>query len=58
MKLISINDLAITKPELIEYGCKEGIFVNHVLNSFLREVNSGRVNNTKEDLLQLLNDMY
>lgn len=55
---MKIKDLAITEEELIEYGCQQGSFVNHVLNSFLREVNDGRVDNTKEDLMQLLVDMY
>lgn len=56
--MIMIEDLAITEEELIEYGCEQGRFVKHVLNSFLREVNDGRTNNTKEGLIQLLNDMY
>ena len=55
---MKIEDLAITEEGLIEYGCQEGKFVKHVLNSFLREVNEGRTNNTKEDLIQLLVDMY
>ena len=55
---MTIKDLAITEKELIEYGYEQGNFVNHVLNSMLREVNNGSVNNTREDLLQLLVDMY
>jgi hypothetical protein len=53
-----IKDLAITEQELIDLGCKQGTFVKHVLNSMLREVNNGSIKNTKEDLEQLLNDMY
>jgi hypothetical protein len=56
--ILKIKDLAITEEELIEYGCQEGRFVEHVLDSFLREVSNGRVNNTKDDLIQLLVDMY
>jgi len=58
MKISNIKELAITEDELIEYGCEQGGFVQHVLNSMVREVNEGRTMNTKEDLLQLLTDMY
>jgi hypothetical protein len=58
MQINNINQLAITEEELIKYGCEQGRFVQHVLNSMLREVNEYRTMNTKEDLLQLLNDMY
>lgn len=58
MNKIGIKDLAITEKELIEYGCEQGNFVNHVLNSILREVNDGRVKNAREDLEQLLVDIY